>query len=114
MTFDRKQQLVNELIVDATISEVWSKEQRDNAEISIAEDRYYGIVEALKKYAPDGLINALTEATHAYVGAYESAAMLYGIGIADALREIAARPYNLAELISAKLKANRGSTETQQ
>ena len=63
----------------------------------------------------EGLIDALTDAAGEYVGAYERAAMLHGINIADALREVAARPSNLAELISAKLKENRATTaEAQQ
>ena len=114
MTFDRKQELVQELITDVIISETWNKEQSDNPEIITAEGRFYGIVDALRKYAPEGLIDALTDATHEYVGAYERGAMLHGINVADALREVAARPSNLAELISARLKANRVSAEAQQ
>lgn len=110
MTFDRKQELVQELITDVIISETWNKEQSDNPEIITTEGRFYGIVEGLKKYAPEGLIDA----THEYVGAYERAAMLHGINVADALREVAARPSNLADLISAKLKANRAAAEMQQ
>lgn len=114
MTFDRKQELVQELITDVIISETWNKGQSDNAEIVTTEGRFYGIIEALRKYVPGGLIDALTDAAHDYVGAYERAAMLHGINVADALREVAARPSNLAELISAKLKANRTAAEMQQ
>jgi len=114
MTIERKQELVQEIILDAIVSETWNKEQGDNSEILATESRFFGIVEALRKYAPAGLIDALTDATCEYVGAYERAAMLHGINIADALREVAARPSNLAELISAKLKENRAAAEAQQ
>ena len=115
MTIERKQELVQEIILNAIVSETWNKEQGDNPEITTTENRFFGIFEALRRYAPDGLIDALTDAAGEYVGAYERAAMLHGINIADALREVAARPSNLAELISAKLKENRATAaEAQQ
>ena len=115
MTIERKQELVQEIILNAIVSETWNKEQGDNIEITTTESRFFGIVEALGKYAPAGLIDALTDAACEYVGAYERAAMLHGINIADALRGGAARPSNLAELISEKLKENRATAvEAQQ
>ena len=111
MTIERKQELVQEIILNAIISETWNKEQGDNPEITTSEYRLFGIVDALRRYAPEGLTDAAGE----YVGAYECAAMLHGINIADALLEVAVRPSNLAQLISAKLKENRATAaEAQQ
>lgn len=115
MTVERKQKLVQEIIASVVCSEVWDKEQSSNPEVIIASKKMEGLLLAVRQYAPTDLMDKLESSIYEYTGAYERASLLNGLHVADALREVAARPSNLAELISAKLKENRANaTEAQQ
>ena len=92
MTGEMKIALVGDIITNIVCSDTWGQEQLDNPVIVEKTARLESILIAVRNYIPETLASELESAIYEYTGSYESAAILFGIHVADALREIAAKP----------------------
>lgn len=104
MTPERKKALVEDIISGIVCSRVWDLEQVANPEISECAAKLEEHLQIVDQLIPPGLMVELEHAIYRYAGAYERAALLNGIHVADALRDVAARPSDYAELIGEKLR----------
>ena len=104
MTRERKMTLVEDIISGIICSDVWDKEQSANPEVAARSARLEGLMNAVRQYAPADLMEELENAIFQYASTYERVALLNGLHIADALRDVAARPSDYADLIDAKMK----------
>ena len=114
MTKERKMQLVENIVTSVVCSEVWDREQSSNSKVIIATKTMEGLLLVARQYAPEQLMNDLESSIYQYTGAYERASLLNGLHVADALRDVAAHPSDYAELIGAKMEANRATAAEQQ
>jgi len=92
MTGEKKIALVGDIINGITCSDIWSQEQMKDPGIVRSMARLEKAMDAIKGYIPDALMRELDNAICDYTGAYESAGILFGIQVADAIREVAAKP----------------------
>ena len=92
MTGEMKISLVGDIITNIVCSDTWGQEQLDNPVIAEKTARLESMLRTIGNYVPETLMCELESTIYEYTGAYESAAILFGIHVADALREIAAKP----------------------
>lgn len=92
MTGEKKISLVGDIVTGIICSDVWSREQLNNPEIVKNMARLEKALRDIEAYAPEALVRELDSAICDYTGAYETAGILFGIHVADALREVAAKP----------------------
>lgn len=85
--------LVNEITADFTQTRTWSRIARENPRIVKEEATFEAVIEGLPKQ------DEIWDAGMALVCAYTDAAILYGIRIAHAMRDVAKSPAELSEYI---------------
>ncbi len=107
MTKERKMQMVEDIIASVVCAEVWDGEQSANPEVIIASKTMEGLLIAVRQHTPTELMDDLEASIYQYAGAYERASLLNGLYVADALRDVAARPSDYAELVREKLKEGK-------
>lgn len=90
MTREMKLAIVEDILTGIVCSEVWSREQLNDTGIVENTAQLEKVMHTVSKYLPEAVMCELDDAITNYTGAYEQAAILFGIHTADALREITA------------------------
>lgn len=96
---DKNVELMDELMGTVVQTKVWIKEQQENPEILAADKQLEEALGAIKGIVPNNVIVQITDAAWGYASAFENAAILYGLRVADAIHDIAARPSDLSQYI---------------
>lgn len=91
--------LMDQLMHSITINEEWERRQSTDPGISVAEDRWEIALERVKPMLPTDLYMELADAHTCDVAATSDASILYGIHVADTIRDIAARPAELSRYV---------------
>lgn len=102
MKKDINVQLMDDLMDGITQTDAWLTEQMQNPEIREAKRLLDEALEAIAGMVPDEAYHALEDATCRYASAYETAAILYGIHVAEAMRDVSSRPSDLSRQILAR------------
>lgn len=107
MNRDTNVRLMDELMGALTQSDWWMKERDQNPEIQAAENRLSEALEAINGAVAPDMIGRIEDAAYSYTTAVEYAAILYGIHIADAIRDVAARPADLSRYIRERIEVRQ-------
>ena len=90
MSHETKMAIVEDILTGIVCSQAWGREQLNNPEIVKNAAQLERVMCTVSEYLPEEMLAALEDAITNYTGAYEQAAILFGIHTADALREVAA------------------------
>lgn len=90
MTREIKTAIVEDILTGIVCSQAWGREQLNDPRIAENAVQLEKVLHIVSEYVPDALLSELEDAIINYTGAYEQAAILFGIHTADALREVAA------------------------
>lgn len=104
MNNDANVQFVDELMGTLIQSEWWEKERNQNPEIQAAENRLSAVLEDITGAVTSDVIRQIEDAAYTYATSVEYAAILYGIHIVDAIRDVAARPADLSRYIRERIE----------
>lgn len=102
MNNDINVQIVDDMMGAITQTEAWLTEHKKNPAILAAQKQLSKALEPIKGVVPDDVIDMIEEAAYSYGGVVETTAILYGIHVADAIRDVAARPSDLTRHILAR------------
>lgn len=90
--------IMDELMQAITQTDAWSDLQRNDPLILRAENELNGVLERVRPLIPKELFIELSDcALGAIASAYGEAGILYGIRVADTIRDAAADPIAVAE-----------------
>ena len=84
----------------------WDHIQITDPEITDANTRWDDAMEQVKELIPEALYTALCEAYTAGLAATGNAGILFGIHVADVIRDIASRPMDLSRHIQNRIRHN--------
>lgn len=90
MTRETKTAIVEDILTGIICSQAWVLEQLNDPGIAENAAQLEKILHIASEYVPEAVLSELEDAITNYTGAYERAAILFGIHTADALREVAA------------------------
>ena len=90
MTREIKTAIVEDILTGIVCSRAWGREQLNDPRIAENAARLEKALHIVSEYVPEAVLSELEDAITNYTGAYEQAAILFGIHTADALREVAA------------------------
>ncbi|MBD5153612.1 MAG: hypothetical protein HDT15_11415 [Oscillibacter sp.] len=99
---DKNVRIMDELMQTIAQTDEWEDIQENDPDIKRADRE---LVEALREVSsliPHELYSKLEEAVYSYSNAVEWAAMLYGIHVVTAIRDVSARPFDLSRYIMAR------------
>lgn len=90
MTREIKLAVVEEILTGIVCSQAWSQEQLNDPEIVKNAAQLENVMHIVSEHVPEDVLADLEDAITNYTGAYEQAAILFGIHTVEALREVAA------------------------
>lgn len=88
--------LMNDIMGAVTQTEEWQEIQMCDPAIVAAEARFSAAMEQAKAAIPGELYSELSDAHTAAILAIGDVGVLFGIHVADAIRDVAARPLDLS------------------
>lgn len=86
----------------------WAEIQLHDPMIVAADARWKAAIEEAKALLPRELYDELSDASFDEIVAHSSAGILFGIHVADAIRDVASRPADLSRHILKRLEAQDG------
>lgn len=105
MQYDKKNLALMDDIMDAvTQLDEWMETQQNDPRITTANNRWCTVIEQVKALLPRGLYDELCEAHSSEVAATGDVGILFGIHVADAIRDVASRPTDLSRYILKRVK----------
>ena len=90
MSHETKMAIVEDILTGIVCSQAWGREQLNNPEIVKNSAQLEKVLRIVSEYVPEAVLSKLEDAITNYTGAYEQAAILFGIHTANALQEVAA------------------------
>lgn len=99
---DKNVRIMDELMQAVVQTDEWEDIQENDPEIKQADRELVSTLQELKKVVPPELYFKIERVAYEYSNAVEYAAMLYGIRIANAIRDVSARPFDLSRHIMAR------------
>lgn len=109
---DKNMEIISQLMVTITQTNEWFRICHEDAQIQRATLGLQAVMERVAALVPDGLMDELWDALGNLEEAQETAAILYGIRVADAIRDVAARPTDLTRYIIDRAKTGaQGGTK---
>lgn len=90
MNRETKMAIVADILTGIVCSQAWGREQLNNPEIVKNSAQLEKVLRIVSEYVPEAVLSKLEDAITNYTGAYEQAAILFGIHTANALQEVAA------------------------
>lgn len=91
--------LMNEIMDGIVQTDEWTKLQIIDPGVQAAANQWRQAMESAKAHLPRAVYIELSDAHACEVGAIGDAAILYGIHVANTIRDIAARPSDLSKYI---------------
>ena len=109
---DKNMEIISQLMVTITQTNEWFRICHEDAQIQRATLDLQTVMERVAALIPEELMDELWDALGNLEQAQETAAILYGIRVADAIRDVAARPTDLTRYIIDRAKTGaQGGTE---
>ena len=93
---DKNVRLMDDLMQTIVQTDEWEDIQENDPEIKRTNKELVQTLKELKKIVPSDLYYRIEGAVYNYSNAVEYAAMLYGMHIVDAIRDVSARPCDLS------------------
>lgn len=93
---DKNLALMNDIMGVVTQSDEWQEIQLRDPTIIAAEARFSAVMEQAKAVIPGELYSELSDAHTAAILAIGDVGVLFGIHVADVIRDVAARPADLS------------------
>lgn len=90
MSHETKMAIVEYILTGIVCSQAWGREQLNDPEIVKNAAQLEKVLRIVSEYVPEAVLSKLEDAITNYTGAYEQAAILFGIHTANALQEVAA------------------------
>ncbi len=90
MTHETKIAIVEGILTEIICSKAWGCKQLSDPKIVENAAQLENVMHIVSEYVPEDVLADLEDAITNYTGAYEQAAILFGIHTAEALREVAA------------------------
>lgn len=90
MTREMKLAVTEDILTGIICSKTWGSEQLNDSRIVKNTAQLKKVMHIVSGYVPEEVLADLEDAITNYTGAYEQAAILFGIHTAVALREVAA------------------------
>ena len=105
MKYDKKNLALMDDIMDAvTQLDEWMETQQKDPRITYADNRWCTAIEQAMALLPRELYDELCEAHSSEVAATGDAGILFGIHVADAIRDVASRPMDLSRHIQNRIR----------
>ena len=101
---DKNLKLMDEIMCAIVQLDAWDDIRAHDPMISDSEDRWWAAMKKAESLIPDELYNELCDAHFAEASDTGSAGILFGIHIANAIRDVAARPTDLSRHIMERMK----------
>ena len=96
---DKNVKIMDELMQAVAQTDEWNEIQKNDQGIKQADQRLF---ELLKGIVSDAQYMEIEGAVLSYANAISSAAMLYGMHVVEAIRDVSARPCDLSRHIMAR------------
>lgn len=96
---DKNVAIMDELMQAIVQTEEWESVQQNDPEIRIADQVLSEMLSQIESIVPRKLYCEITDAVYGYGSAIGSVAILYGMHVADAIRDVSTRPYDLSRHI---------------
>ena len=96
--------LMDDIMQGVSGSSEWNQIQLNDPDISEKQTQLDGIMQQVKGYLPRDLYATLSEAQTAAATAYIEPAILYGIRVANVVRDVAAHPVEFSEYVQARMR----------
>lgn len=96
---DKNMEIISQLMVTITQTNEWFRICHEDAQIQRATLGLQTVMERVAALVPDELMDELWDALGDLEQAQETAAILYGIRVAGAIRDVAARPADLSHYV---------------
>lgn len=93
---DKNIKIMDELMQTIVQTEEWESIQENDPDIKLANKEMVSLLCEVKNHIPHALYLKIGDAIYSYSNAVSSAAMLYGMGIIEAIRDVSARPCDLS------------------
>ena len=101
---DKNLVLMDYIMNSITQTGEWDKIQINDPQISAADARWHGAMEQAKGVLPKGLYDELLDAHVVEIAATGDAGILYGIHVADVIRDVASRPADLSRYVLKRME----------
>lgn len=109
---DKDMEIISQLMVTITQTNEWFRICHEDAQIQRATLGLQAIMERVVVLVPEELMDELWDALGDLEQAQETSAILYGIRVADAIRDVATRPTDLTRYIIDRAKTGtQGGTK---
>lgn len=102
---DKNVKMMDDLMNAIIQTDMWMTEQKQNPQVLKADQQLNAELQGIRGMVPDEVYHRIVDATHEYAAAFEHAAILYGIHVADAIHDVAGRPSDLSRHILARVQA---------
>ena len=106
---DKNLALMDRIMGEITQADEWNEIQMTDPQITDADTRWHGAMEQVKDLIPEGLYDELFDTHLEEIAATGSAGILFGIHVAEVIRDVAARPIDLSRYVQNRI-ANRGKS----
>lgn len=103
-----KPEIFGEVVDSIMQTEEWFKIATNDPRINAAENEVFSLLESVQKRIPEDVYNQLMDAIAELGVSYTETATLYGMSVANTLRELAANPNVYSRYITDRM-AKRGS-----
>ena len=99
--------LVDDILSMVTQADEWEEIQLNDPRITAACVRWEAVLERTKALLPWELYAELSDARAGEIAAVGDAGILFGIHVADAIRDVASRPADLSRHVLKRIEARR-------
>ncbi len=97
--------LMADIMDGITSADEWTRIQTTDPGIAAADDKWDRALSDAKPYLPWAIYEELSNANASVASAYSDAGILYGIRVADVIREAAAHPEEISRYYLARMEA---------
>ena len=109
---DKNMEIISQLMATITQTNEWFRICNEDPQIQRASHGLQLTMARVSALVPEAIMDELWDALGDLEQAQETAAILYGIRVADAIRDVAARPTDLTRYIIDRAKTGaQGGTE---
>ena len=99
---DKNVRIVDELMQTIVQTDEWGDIQENDPDIKWSDRELTATLQEVRSLIPGELYHRIEEAIYGYSNAVESAAMLYGIHVVTAIRDVSARHFDLSRHVMAR------------
>lgn len=103
-TQDKNLGLMDDIMGALNQADEWQEIQKKDPMITSADNHFNALAEQAKALLPEKLYDELYDAHFSVVSAMCDAGILFGIHVADAIKDVASRPADLSRYVLNRMK----------